>query len=222
MATINYFVSGKKRKTVPVYVRLSSGKGIDLINKTGVEVDPSRWSNKTQTIKQRILTEDDNKLIGKLKKLRDHIESERKDYYGDLTKEWLTSVIDSFYNKKTAEAKTLNDYISTYIKDSKAGTRKNKSELILAEGTIKAWEGFQRIFNEYQGIYTKKRIEELKKAGTPLRREIRLDFEDITLTFISDFKSFLSHEGYKQNTIWRFVKELKFFMQRSLDEKKTQ
>ncbi len=220
MATINYFVSAKKRENAPVYVRFSAGKQVDITVKTGLIVDPNKWSNDTQTLRQRINTDASTMFINKYKKLKDHIELEYRDYYGEYSAEWLTSIIDKFHNKKDADARTLNDYIDKFILDAKEGTRKNKSGMNFASGSIKTWEGFQRIFNEYQGVYTEKRITELMKKKKPLRPIRKLDFDDITLAFLISFKSFLTDEGYSTNTIWRFIKELKFFMQKSLDDKK--
>ena len=81
---IYYFVSAKKRDTAPIYVRLSAGRKVDLIVKTGLLVDPARWSNTTQTIKQRIFTDADKVLIKKLKELKDHITSEFQNYITEM------------------------------------------------------------------------------------------------------------------------------------------
>jgi len=218
MATINYFVSGKKRKSVPVYVRFSAGRGVDLIVKSGLTVNPSRWSNSTQTIKQRITTDADDTLIKELKKLYDNIEAECKNYYGEYSKEWLSDVIYKYHNKKSVDAKTLNDYISRFIADSEAGDRKNKAAMDLAPGTIKAWKGFQRIFNEYQGTYTEKRIKYLTENKKTLRPVKKVDFENVNIDFYNSFVGFLSDEGYKRGTIGRFIKELKMFMLKAIED----
>ena len=187
MATTKFFISGKKRDMVPIYVRLSAGRGTDLIVKSGLLVNPERWSNQTQTIKQRIKTEDDETLISNLQNLKAHIEKEFKSYFGERDKGWLTSVCDKFFNKNTGEVKTLNEFIAQFIQDAKDGKRKNKSALNLAPGTVRTIEGFQRIFNDFQGIYSDKRILEIeqenkkrKEAGLPLKKLRplnRLDFE---------------------------------------------
>jgi integrase len=221
--TKNYFVSAKKRELAPIYIRLSDGRKVDLIVKTLLYVNPDRWSNNTQTIKQRIKTEDDEKLIKKLDGLKDHIESEYKKYFGEHTKEWLESVIDQFHNKKSAKAKNLNDYIDSFIKEAESGERKNKSSVNLAPGTIRILKGFKRIFGEYQGIYTKERIawhkDKDKHGGKekPLRPLRKLDFENINIDFYNSFVNFLTDEGYALNTIGRFIKSLKLIMKKSLE-----
>lgn len=218
MATPIYFVSAKKRDLAPIYVRLSAGRKVDLIVKTGLIVDPKCWSNTTQSIKQRIRTPDDDALIKKLKGLKDHIEREFKNRFGEYSKEWLNDVVYQFHNNKSIGAKTLNDFIDLFIKDSECGERKNKDAMDLAPGTIKAWKGFQRIFGEYQGIYSDKRIEWYKENDIPLRPYKPVDFDGITIDFYNSFVSYLSDMGYKRNTMGRFIKELKMFMLKSIED----
>lgn len=220
MATVNYFVSAKKRKTAPIYVRLSAGRGTDLIVKSGFLVAPGEWSNKTQTIKQRIRTENEENFAEKLKKLKNSIEDEVKDYGKELTKEWLTGVIFRYHNKKDADAKTLNEYIESYIKAIEGGEKKTKNGLNVTISTAKSLRGFQRIFNEYQGVYTDKRIKELTAKEKPLREQKQLDFDDINVDMGNAFKNFLIDEGYKVNTVGKFLKLLRYFMSKSLQDKK--
>jgi hypothetical protein len=93
MATINFFINAEERELAYIYIRFSAGRKVDLIIKSGLIVERSRWSNDTQSIKQRIKTDDNEKLIFKLKGLKEHIEREYKDFFGDPSKEWLLAVI---------------------------------------------------------------------------------------------------------------------------------
>jgi integrase len=235
MATLKYFVNAKKRIQAPIYVRLfygsklkrikgmdptKEGAGYDLICKSGLMVEPSRWSNNTETIKQRIRTDDDNRLIDKLEKLKKHINSENKEFVGNRTKEWLTDIIDTFHNVKHDEGKTLNGYISYFISEAKEGRKSNKSVENFAPGTIRTMEGFQRIFNEYQGIYTDKRLDKLRDENKALRPLKILQYSDLDKSFGKRFNNFLKDEGYGQNTMGRFTKQLKYFMQNALDDDK--
>ena len=220
MATLKYFVGAKKRKIAPIYLRLSVGTTTDLIVKSGLMVAPSEWSNKTETIKQRSRTKEDDKLVEKLKELKVEIEAKLKTYGQELTKPWLEGVIYQFHNNKEQEAKTLNDYIEWYISEVEGGNMKNDHEMVIAPATGKSFRGFQRIFNEYQGKYTDKRIEELTKKKKPLRKRIVIDFNDVTSDFAKSFRDFLTDEGYKPNSINKFLKLLKYFMGKSLRDKK--
>lgn len=228
MATIRYFINAKKRKLAPVYVRFSAGRGNVFIEDTGLLVDPETWSNKTQTIKQRIRTKADEELIAKLygshdKKQKidiygfdEHINSEIKNHQGNFTAEWLKASVDRFNNRLGPESKTLNAFIDTYIKEAKAGTRKNADKMLFAEGTVKGWEVFKRNFNEYQGIYTAKRLKYRRKENKPIRPRRIIDFKDIDIDFYNDFVNVLTDEGFGINTIGRHVKELKYFLNQAM------
>ncbi|HAX61145.1 MAG TPA: hypothetical protein DCX95_01095 [Elusimicrobia bacterium] len=219
MATIKFFVGGKKRELASIYVRLSAGRGIDLFIPSGLKVDPQTWSNKTESIKQRIRTDDDEKLIDKLAELKKHIMNELRNFTGDCSKDWLLNVVDKYHNKRAENATTLNEYINRLIREAKSGDRKNKSAMNLSPGTYRGWQGFQRIFNEYQGIYTPKRLDWRKKHKKPIRPVKKVDFENITIDFYNSFVKFLSDEGYDRGTMGRFIKELKMFMKKSLEDK---
>lgn len=227
MATINFYVKAKVTELAPIYVRLLAGRKVDLTANSDLFVNPDRWSNKTQTIKQRITTEDDDKLIIQLKGLKSHIETEFKKRIENHSKEWLIEVIDKFHNKKDAKAKNLNEYIDKYIQETKAGTRKNKSSVNLAPGTIRIYEGFKRIFGIYQGIYSEKDIkaiedknkilEKANKSLIQIRPLKKLDFENINIDFYNSFVNFLTDEGYSLNTMGRFIKTLKLIMKKALE-----
>jgi hypothetical protein len=229
MATISFFTGGKKRTLVPIYCRFSSGRGVDLKVKTGLFVNPARWSNETESIRQRVRSDNDETLIKNLKSLSAHIETEFKANHCDYTRAWLEAVIYKFHHKRGTEAKDLNDYISLFIKEAEAGIRKSKSNRNLADGTIRAFKGFQRIFSDYEGIYSEKRLKEIEdenlkrnKENKPLKelRPLRkLDFEDITPSFYTDFIRFLSDEGYKLNTQGKFIKSLKTLMKKARRDK---
>lgn len=220
MATVKYFVSAKKRKIAPVYVRLSAGRDIDLIVKSGLEVAPGEWSNKTQTLKQRIRTEEDDKLVDKLKGLKSDIEGQVKTHGQEFTRQWLEGVIYQYHHKKDQDARTLNEYIEQYITEVENGKRHTKDGLNIAISTGRSLRGFQRIFNEYQGVYTDKRLEELKEKQKAPRKRITIDFEDVTTDLAHAFKNFLIDEGYKVNTVAKFLKLLKYFMSKSMQDKK--
>ncbi len=229
MSTIKFFVSGTKRKLVPVYVRVIAGRGIDLIAPSGLKIDPHTWSNKTETIKQRKGTEADEKLIKTLSGLKEHITNELRIYSGQYSKEWLQDVIYKYHNKHSADAKTLNEYIDSYITDCETGERKNKKGMNFPIGTIRDLRGFQQVFNEYQGIYSDKRLKRIErdnkkraKENKPIKklRELkRLDFGSITIDFYQMFIKYLTSEGYGIGTKGRFIKDLKMFMKKSLEDK---
>lgn len=219
MATPRFFIGGTKRNPVPVYVSLSAGRGNTQIVKTGLNVDPQTWSNDTQTIKQRIRSDADTKFLKKYSDFKKYLDDLIIGNTGEFPAGWLQDAVDKYYKKKPADAKTLNDYITKFINDAESGERKNKDDLLISPGTIRGWRSFQRVLNEYQGIYTEKRLAKLNKEGKKLRPVKKLDFDDITIEFYRSFMNYLSDEGYRKGTKGRFVKTLKLFMRKSLEDK---
>jgi site-specific recombinase XerD len=229
MATIKFSVNGTKRKLVPIYIRFSAGRGNLIIVPTEERINPKTWSNATQTVKQRIRSEDDEKLIKNLSALKDSITSEIRNNRNGFTKEWLQAVVDKFYNKKGTDAKTLNDYIVQYIQDIKTGDKKSKLKRDYAPGSVRVFEGLRNALNEYQGIYSSKQLKAFerenkkrKAEGQPLKelRPLRrLDFEGVNIDFYDSFVKFLSDEGYALNTQGRHIKILKIIMKKSLQAK---
>ena len=220
MATIRFHVIGTKRKLVPVYIRMSAGREKNFMVLSGFTVNPKQWSNVTQTIKQRIRSDDDEMFIKSLLSLKEHINGEIRTHHGEYSKEWLTDVIFKYHNKRSADAKNLNEYISQFITEAKAG---NKDFTL---GYTRVLKGFQGVFNMYQGIYSEKQLrwinkenEQREKNNKPLKgiRPLNtLNFEDINDSFYESFLKFLYDEGYKINTVGRFIKNLKYLMKKSI------
>lgn len=203
----------------PVYVRVFHGKR-DFSVDTMRKVNPSRWSNKKQSVKLYLETDRTEKELTKaLHDLRQYISDEYRTFSGPVSKEWFQGVVDKFNNKGTADAKNLNDYISLFIKAAESGERKNYQGMFISPGTIKGWKSFQRIFNEYQGIYTDKRLAWLEEKGKAPRRRKIIDFDKIDIDFYHSFLNFLDDEGYKRGTKGRFIKTLKLFMKKSLEDR---
>lgn len=220
MASIKFVIHGSKRTNVPIYVRLIAGRAADISVRSGMTVDPAAWSDKQEGLRQRIKSEEDKKFEARLRDLRKYLEDEVAGHNREFTKQWLEGIIYKYHHGKAQDAKTLNEFIERYISDAEAGRVQGKRGLNIGTGTAKGWRSFQRLFNEYQGIYTEKRIKELTKKKKPLRPRILVDYEDITIDFYHDYKNYLIQEGYKVNTIGRYIKVLKYFMAKSLAEKK--
>jgi len=223
MATFNFHVTGTKRELVPVYIRFSDGCDTFFIVPSSFKVNPNFWSNKGQTLISS--DNDDDEFLLNLSGLKIRINKEIRKHSGEYSKEWLENIITKYNNKKSVDAETMNQYIERFIAEAKKGDRANKSSMNLAPGTIRILEGFKRIFEEYQGIYTAKRIEwhkdKEKHDGKekPLRPFRSVDFEDINIDFYNAFVIFLRDEGYALNTQGRFIKSLKMIMKKSLQDK---
>jgi integrase len=217
MATVKFFVRAKIRELVPIYIRLSAGRGKDFVADTDLKVDPKTWSNKTQTIKQRIRSDADDIFIKDLSGLKEHIVNEVRSFTGQYSKDWLQGIIDGYHNIKAAGTETLNGFVAEFIKESESNDRKNKNGMNLSAGTISAWKNFQKNFNEFQGLYSDKRLKWCKKNNKTIRPKKLIDFDGVTIDFYNNFVRFLTDNGFKPSTIGRHIKDLKMFMLKALE-----
>lgn len=209
MASIKFFLYAKEtEKLAPIYVRLSAGRGKDLIVKSGETIKPEQWSDKAQSIKPSFNDEESERLKDSLIDLKRHIEKELNRYFGELSKEWLTEVVFKFHNKKSSDAETFMEYIERFILEAEQGKRKNEDLMNLSPGTLTNLKAFQTQITDYQILRTEER-----------KRTIKVDFENVNIDFYTDFVSYLSDQGYAQNTIGKHIKTLKMFMSKSLEEK---
>jgi integrase len=216
---IHFFINGTKRDLAHVYVSVRNSRTERFICKTGLLVEPSRWSNETETVRQRKLTRNDHKLIESIKGLREYIDSANR-LPCRKSKEWLQGVIDKYNGGKDDQSKTLNGFLTDFIEKAGKGDIKNKQGSNFAKGTLTNFKGFQKALSEYQGIYSEERISEILKAKKQPRKRMIVDFEDVTIDFYRSFVSYLSNEGYELNTMDKFIGILKYIMRKALVEKK--
>lgn len=208
----------KKKTAVPLYLRLTEGREFDAWVKLSTLVDPNDWSNKTGTFKQVLKTplpetiSNNKETAKKLAALVEHVKKAMNDT-SKRNREWLQSVVDNFYNPCSGEeAANLNQYIDKYIKDAESGLKLTYKGKRFAYGTLKSIKNFQTLFNEYQGVYTARRIKQMDDKGEIKRKARPLDYSDITIDFYNSFVKFLNDKTYSANTIGKHIKTLKTIM----------
>jgi hypothetical protein len=226
MAKIKYYVRSKKAgQPATVYLRFSDQRGTDYWIPTPEKVYPEYWSNKTQSFKQRIIfndtfTEKEKIVIeGRFNKLKEFILKELLSLKGSqVTKDWLKRIIDKCYEKKISAEENLNQYIRRFIEEIESGERLHSGGKRYTFLTIKNYKGFEVQFQEYQGIYTEKKLEGLKEKNEIPRPLKKVDFQDITIDFYKKFLYFFNSKNYSTNTIGRHIKQLKVIMRSAKEE----
>ena len=229
MASIKFIVrSDTKGQPATIYLRFRDGRRTDVIVRTAERVFPEYWSNKTESFKQRIFynkvfkEEDKVAIEEKFSRLRDFVLNEHFNLKGSpVTKEWLESVVDKFNDVKGPGAETLSQFIQRFIDEAKGGirlstNRNNKS--IYSASTLKSIKSFQTQLNEYQGIYSEKRLKVLSEKKETPRPLKRVNFNDITIDFYNDFINFFYSKSYSPNTIGKHIKTLKGLMRQAREE----
>ncbi|HLN20620.1 MAG TPA: tyrosine-type recombinase/integrase [Bacteroidales bacterium] len=224
--TIKYYTrTTAKKSAVPLYLRFTDGRNAEAWVKLPILVNPANWSNKTGKFKQ-ILKDPVQSVIKKNKEV-EVILDQLRNFIADAMpkttnhdRAWITNLVSEFYNPSRQEAITLNSYISKYIDEAENGTRLTKDGKRYAEGSLKSLRNFKTLFNEFQGRYSPRNEKRLTKEGKEKRKEIVIDFENVTIDTYNDFVKFLNDKNYSSNTIGKHVKSWKTIMGESLDNGK--
>jgi site-specific recombinase XerD len=202
MATLKFFTRQKSggEKLSSIYCRFKNGRETDLTVKSGLQVRPEHFNNKTGKIRNIAEFTGKDKLEKKLRDLKNHV----FDEFGLLselpTKQWLIDTIDKKLNPENYKAREHNlfSFIREFI--DKAPTRTTKTGRPACYKQIREYE---RTF-----YY-------LEKFAAAKRRKI--DFKDVDLNFYYDFVEYLQSLKLAQNTIGKKIQTLKIFLNNAAD-----
>jgi integrase len=205
MASTRFFVrssTDKKSKPVNIRVRLKDGDS-EAYAKTHLSLQQKYWNQSGKNLRAKIRDAGDFKERDWFKDQLEHLDNHIRTSYqnkGEVTNQWLTECIERFRNPAKFEEKpvTLFEYIEQFIKQSETAKNRKTGQPVS-----------YRIRKDYERTFSL--IKEFSKG-----RDI--DFKDIDLTFYSDFVSFLESKDYKANTVGKFIKNLKTFLNKATAE----
>lgn len=216
MATVRFFtrtIKKDKNSSVPLWVRVKSGRKIDLTCKADVLIKVDNWSNDTQLVKQRSDYIFKSNLNDKLAGLRKAIETGLNETHQDeMNAKWLTTTIDKHWHPEKYKT-TLFNFIQSFID-------KAKTKPITKTGRPVSY----KTYREYEVSF-----EYLKKYAKQIKKEP--DFKDIDLNFYDKYIQFLQatvkpnkDPDIKQkiavNTIGKKIRVLKQFLNAAKEEGK--
>jgi len=178
MATIKFQIRSKQKdKAVPIYVNISLGRGQVFRCKSGFFINYDSWSETRGYPKQNDVGNKqlNNKLKTLEKYLLDQINAEQSDG-GYFSKEYFEHQIEECFNRDNVHQDNglLLNYVQHIIDNAATRKIKGKSKVGLSENTVKNYNTFKQIVEEYEKF---------------LRRPIR--FRDISLDFVDHFKEWL-------------------------------
>jgi integrase len=213
MATIRFFtrtVTTDKNALVPIWVRLRSGRAIDIECKADLLIKLDNWSDETQLGRQRadvfnhkagnIEASGRKAFNDKIAGLRTAIETELTEaHQADINAKWLKTVIDKYWHPERYQI-NLFSFIGAFIKTSE--TRPN-----LKTGRPVCYK-MRREYEVSFGYLKKYAI----KTGKPI------DFKDIDLKFYEGFIQYLQGKKLAVNTIGKKIQTLKIFLNAARDE----
>lgn len=202
MATIKFLLQ-RKSENSQIHLRLSAGRDLDLKKKTGFIIDFKNWSEKTNFPKQTVA--ENKSLLSKLKKLENFVFDR---YNLDLSKDvlidsnWLDNCINECFNRVIQTDSTIFINHIQYLIDSAPTKETRGGKIGLSKGTIKNYNMFKGIIEEYQ--------KSIKK---------QIQFKDINKAFTEKFKLWLINEkGYTINYAgkqFEFIKTVCFDAQKN-------
>ncbi len=215
MATIRFFtrtITKDKNTLVPIYVRLKSGRQIDIVCKSDILIKPDNWSNETQQVRQRAdvfkfktgESEDlgRKKFNDKLAGLKTAIEMELMEtHQADINSDWLKTVIDKHWYPEKYKV-TLFNFIRSFIDKSETKPNPKTGRPVC-----------YKMRREYEVTF-----DYLKQFASERKRSI--DFKSIDLVFYDDFTQFLQEKKLAVNTIGKKIQTLKIFLNAAKDEGK--
>lgn len=224
MAKINFFIrtiTSNKNALVPIYVRLQSGKEIDIVCKTDILIKPDNWNSESQKARQRDYynAKPMNEKILKLRTAieiaienihqsdlismvgtRDPLKLKSKDRNRELSL-WLSTVIDKCWHPEKYEV-TLYSFIEEFALKSATKPNSKTGKIVCS----KVQKDYTNTLNDLKGFG-----EEQKKV---------FDFKDIDLSFFDDFIQYLQKKKLAVNTIRKKITVLKTFLNAAKEEGK--
>lgn len=182
MATLNFFIKGKKNAT-NILLRFKNGRKCDLTASTDLKVEPNKWSVSKQKIK---LTADDpskdrlNTTLIELEKFilyEFNVDNSQGEF---IDKYWLRKKIAKFFNRPIDDTAIdevfFVPFVETFIDNAPSRIIKGKNKLI-SKGTIVKYNTTLNKLKEYEK-----------------RFKVKLKFTDLDLVFYDKFKNFITQE----------------------------
>ncbi len=236
MATIRFFtrtITKDKNALVPIYVRIKSGRKVDIVSKADILIKPENWSNETQKANQRAdvfkfysgeYRDEQNgrkKFNDRITELRSYLESELMQIkQEDITSEWLKTVIDKHWHPDKYRI-SLFSFIQSFI--DKSETKPNpKTGRPVSYKMRREYEVTFKYLKDYADS-----------------KKIVIDFKDIDLNFYDGFIQYLQNVPVEQkklkddtiseeikskklavNTIGKKIQTLKIFLNAAKEEGK--
>ena len=207
MATVKFLLrntSSNRDVSINYYINLSAHKKIR--GATSYKVNPKYWDSKKQIVRNKVevshIRDRINQRLSDFKsfvfeKLIDYRSNDPDQIYSLLKKD-----IKEFFRGSETENKDLDlfSYIDKFIDQSK-GRIIERTGRTISRCTIREYRNTKKLLINFQN----------NNSST-------IDFDTINLDFYYDFKEYLESMGYSINTIGKFIKHLKTFLNAATDE----
>jgi integrase len=204
MATINFKLKDKTSKElIPINYYISLGRGNRLRGGTSFSINPKHWNEDSQEVRNIAEVYKKRKEINKwLRSFEtftldtiDELKAKKLDIH--QIKTTLKEEIKKYQNKSTIEIKIDNSFYP-FLERFK---EQSKGRIIEKTGKPISL----RTTQDYKTV-----LEHIKDFET--KEDYKITFNTINLDFYYAFKDYLEDQDYALNTIGKYIKILKVFM----------
>lgn len=206
MATLKYYIRDKKsRKEISINYRINFSATQKLRGSTGLKVLPKFWDEDKQKVRNRIEVSEikdfiNNKLIDFEKFIFNKINNYETNVLDEVI-ELLKNDVSIYFGKKRVEKKlTFYEFIRKFI-DQSQGRVSSVNNRPLSKRTIQDYERTLKMFIEFEKVV-----------------QYPMTFESINLDFYYNFLNYLEEKDYSLNTIGKFIKILKVFLNEATEQ----
>lgn len=194
MPTVKFLIQGTSGN-VPIYLRLSAGRGNAPKRKTYLNIDPKDWSSSRGFPKSNNAT--NKNLTSELRKLEDFVLDKLNDAainQVEVGGNWLQFQIDSFFGKTTIDdTDYLTSYGELFLKNLKYRVNEKTKSVGVSDATRKK---YRTIVNKLIAF------DNYKKSKTKLK--------DVDLKWRNEFIGYLDEvDRLGENSIGRYLKFVK-------------
>ncbi|MFK5981923.1 MAG: phage integrase SAM-like domain-containing protein, partial [Flavobacteriaceae bacterium] len=208
MATVKFLLRNTEtNKPVSINYDIHLSAKIRLRGSTKIKITPEFWDQGNQRIRNvTALSKTKDNLNKKLRKFKDFALDQVSNYETTNLKEQkelLKNDIAIYLGKKEEEIEavvTFYSFVDKFITQSESRVKESTGKK-LASKTI---QDYTRTLNH------------IKKFETI--HNYPISFDSITLDFYYGFKNYLENEKYAVNTVGKFIKNVKIFMNAATEE----
>lgn len=208
MATVKFLLRNKNtNKSVTIYYDIHLSANNRLRGATKSKINPKYWDSDNQKVRNKVEVSDiKDSINNKLSEFRAFISdklSNYKTYSLNEVQHQLEEDIDIFFGKKIIEVEeeiTIYTFIDKFIEQSKNRVLETTGRK-LSDRTIQDYTRTLNLIKDFE-----------KKKKYPI------SFETINLDFYYAFKEYLEKLKFYVNTIGKFIKIIKVFMNTATEQ----
>ncbi|PQJ76399.1 tyrosine-type recombinase/integrase [Polaribacter glomeratus] len=206
MASVKFLLRNKKAtKFVTIYYGINLSANSRIIGATKFKINPAYWNDAKQEVRNMTdVSEIKDNINSKLSDFKRFVLIKISDYdfYDtDEIKKELKKDIDIYFGKNLKEEKlTFYTFSKQFIEQSKNRIIDSNGRT-LSNRTIKEYERTLELLKDFEKEY-----------------KYTISFESINMDFYSLYIDYLENLDFSLNTIGKFIKQLKVFMNAATEE----